>query len=182
MTTLSSAGWVVHELGLAASIGGGLFGQAALEPALRNIEDAQERDEVSETAWRRFSWLNVAGHVAFTVPWLIGRSMLSGREAGAHARALTRTKDVLVGFSVVTGIASFVIGHILTRKMEERRGPERAKAGEARARESKLLERAVGVLGAANLLSTSGIAAVTALLAMESSESPRFAATARRLP
>src|SRR5688572_6239470 len=109
-TMLSQAGWVVHEVGLATSIGGTLFGRAALEPSLNMVASADERDRVSAEAWKRFSWLNLAGHVAFAVPWFIGRSMLSGREVTRKARKLTLVKDVLIGASLLTGVSSVLLG------------------------------------------------------------------------
>src|SRR3954464_16017611 len=109
MATLSSAAWVVHDVGLAASIGGTLFGRAALEPSLDEIQDPAERDRVSADAWKRFSWVNLASPVAFAVPGLLGRTMRSGDEVSGEARALTRVKDVLVGLSVVTGIGSVLL-------------------------------------------------------------------------
>ena len=182
MATMSTAGWVVHELGLAASIGGSLFGQAALEPALSEINDPFERDQVSEKAWNRFSYMNLAGHVAFAVPWFVGRAMLSGSEAGPRARALTLAKDALVGASLATGVACFVIGKILGKKTKRGEGPEPVKAGKASEPESPMLEKLVSILGAANLAATSGVAAVTTLLAMEAGQSARFAAKSRCLP
>lgn len=182
MPMISTAGWVAHDLGLAASIGGSLFGQVALEPALKNVDDPFERDRVSYRAWNNFSWINLAGHVAFAAPWIVGRTILSGSEAGPRARALTLAKDVLVGASLATGIACFVIGKLLGGKTKRGEGPETVKAGQVDEPESPMLEKVVAVLGAANLLATTGVAAVTAVLAMESSESLRFAATSRRLP
>ena len=104
MTTLSTAGWVVHDVGLATNIGGTMFGMMALEPSLSEVDDAHERDLVSQKAWNKFSWVKLASHVAFAVPWFIGRSMLTGKEVSARARALTRTKDYLIGASLITGI------------------------------------------------------------------------------
>ncbi|HEU0030356.1 MAG TPA: hypothetical protein VFQ53_06985 [Kofleriaceae bacterium] len=181
MTTLSSAGWVVHDIGLATTIGGSLFGQLALEPSLDQVSRAAERDRVSEKAWNRFSWLKLAGHVAFAVPWFVGRKMLSGNEVSARARALTLTKDGLVIASLVTGVSSFVIGQILGRKVRRGQGPEQAKA-RREAHESTALERAVSVLGALNTIASTGVLAVTSLLAMEGSESLRFSVRSRDLP
>jgi hypothetical protein len=183
MATLSTAGWVVHDVGLATNIGGTMFGMLALEPALKDVDDARERDQVSQQAWNKFSWVKLASHVAFAVPWFIGRSMLTGNEVSARARALTRTKDILVGASLITGIASFVIGRALSRKVDRGEGPERARQGGARnAQQSKGLEKAVSFLGTLNMLASTGVLAVTSILAMEGSESVRFAARSRRLP
>jgi hypothetical protein len=184
MTTLSSAGWVVHDVGLAASIGGTLFGRAALQPALSEISRAEERDRVSAEAWQRFSWVNLASHLAFAVPWLVGRRMRTGREVSGAARALTLTKDVLVGASLISGVSSVVLGRRLGERARRGLGPAQTRQREidGEERQSRAYQRAVGVLGIVNLIANVAIAGVTALLAMEGSKSARFAASSRRLP
>lgn len=184
MTTMSSAGWVVHDIGLATTIGGSMFGKLALEPALEEVSKPVERDHVSEKAWNRFSWLKLASHAAFAVPWFIGRGMLSGREVSERARALTLAKDVLVVGSLITGVSSFFLGQILGRKARQGEGPEQARSGRAGggAQASTGLERAVGIVGTLNMLTTAGILGVTSLLAMEASQSMRFAPRSRWLP
>jgi hypothetical protein len=182
MTTLSTAGWIVHDVGLATNIGGTMFGMMALEPSLDEVDDPRERDMVSQQAWNKFSWVKLASHAMFAVPWIIGRTMLSGNEVSARARALTRTKDVLVGTTLITGITSFVIGRMLNRKVERGQNPERARTGNRGAQEAKRLEKAVSVIGTLNMLASIGVLALTSILAMEGSESVRFAAKSRCLP
>jgi hypothetical protein len=171
---------VVHDTGLAAAVGGTLFGRAALEPALDNISNPSERDRVSTAAWRRFSWLNLAAHVAFAVPWFVGRSLRSGREVSGVARALTRTKDILVGASLISGVATHVIGGRIKQRTEQGRGPEQE--GLEGGKSARKLERTVGALGMINLIVNAGILGITALLAMEGSKSVRFAVSSRSLP
>ena len=61
MSYLSSAAWIAHDLGLATTIGGTLFGQGALHPALNErLGDDQERKMVADAAWRKFTWMNLA--------------------------------------------------------------------------------------------------------------------------
>src|SRR5689334_22996656 len=96
MAKLSSAAWIAHELGLATAIGGTLFGREALQPALREIDSDIQRYSVSDAAWRRFSWLNLAGHALVAGTWFYGRSMLSGREVSRKARGMVRAKDLFV--------------------------------------------------------------------------------------
>ncbi len=183
MTTLSSAGWIVHDVGLAASIGGVMFGQLALEPSLEEVSSPKERDDLSEKAWNRFSWVNLASHAAFAVPWIVGRTMLSGREVSGHARTLTLAKDVLVGVSLATGVASFVIGKILGKRTRRGEGPDQSRAGRAlEPRVSPALERAVSIVGTGNMLATIGVMALTSLLAMEASQSVKFSPRSRLLP
>ncbi len=175
MTTLSTAGWVVHDVGLATAIGGSLFGRAALEPALDEISNPRERDRVSADAWRRFSWVKLGAHVAFAAPWFIGRTMRSGYEVSARAGALTRAKDIMMGVSLVTGIASHFLGLKLGKRSDRGEGPEQNK-------QSRTLERIVGTLGSINTLVNVGIVGTTAVLSMEGSKSVKFAASSRKLP
>lgn len=180
MSYLSSAAWIVHDLGLATTIGGTLFGKRALHPALdERLDDRGQRMLVADAAWRKFSWLNLAAHVAFAAPWLVGRTMLSGREVGRAGRTLARVKDGLVIASLATGVASIVLGRVLGKKVREREremGDGRQDAAIARMR------KAVRVLGEMNLLSTAGVAAVTTALSMKASRSLPFSYVSRRLP
>ena len=176
MPNLSTAGWIVHDVGLATNIGGSLFGYLALEPGLKQVANNDDRDRASEKAWSRFSFLKLAGHAAFAIPWLVGRSMLNGKEVSARARELTLVKDILVGTALVSGVTSFLIGRALSKKVKEGAGPEKNEP------ESKRLERAVSLVGAINMIATAGIMGVTAALAMEGSESARFAVKSRQLP
>jgi hypothetical protein len=174
MATMSSAAWIAHDVGLATSIGGAMFGRLALQPALGQVKNVHDRDHTAADAWRRFSWLNLAGHLAFAAPWFVGRRMLSGREVSPRACALTRVKDLLVGASLITGVTSIVLGRILGRRIR--------RASEMEHERPRKLARAVGVAGALNLVATAGVAAVTALLAMEAGKSMRFARKSRTLP
>jgi uncharacterized membrane protein len=178
MSHLTSAAWIAHDLGLATTIGGTLFGQGALHPALRErLDDDQQSMLVADAAWRRFSWLNLAAHAVFAATWLVGRSMLSGREVSKTGRTLTRVKDGLVIASLITGISSIVLGRVLGKKMRER---ERGNADQDS--EIARLRKAVSKLGKLNLLATAGIGAVTTGLSMEASKSLPFSYVSRRLP
>ena len=46
MAKLSTAAWVAHELGLATSLGGLLFGRPALNPNLEVLENRPERGKL----------------------------------------------------------------------------------------------------------------------------------------
>jgi len=182
---LSSAGWVVHDVGLAASIGGTLFGSTALEPSLNNLTSPEERDRISADAWQRFSWVNIASHLAFAVPWFIGRGMLNGREVTAEARPLTLAKDVLVGVSLITGIGSIIAGRFLGSRARRELGPAELKdrAGQStEAKKTKALHGFVNASSMINMAANIGILGLTALLAMEGNKSGRFAVRSRWLP
>jgi hypothetical protein len=194
MTTLSTAAWAAHDVGLATAIGGTLYGRAALQPALHEIDDLEQRDRVSSDAWQRFSWLNLAAHGLFAATWFVGRSMLSGREVSSSARTLVRIKDGLVIASLVTGIGSIVLGRILGKRARRGEGPAQARrdgasgrSGEAGSaasdgRSTMAIQRAVSGLGIANLLANVAAMSVTTSLAMEGNRSARFSARSRFLP
>jgi hypothetical protein len=179
---------MAHDLGLAASIGGGLFGKTALDPALKEIEDPAQRDRVNRTAWRRYGWISLAAHVATAAPWFAGRAMLSGREVSPTARRLTRTKDVLMAVSLATCAVNAILGGRMAKRAETEPGPEEARAqrsngaADGEAREKLALDRAIDVSSMINLAANIGVVGVTAALAMEGSESVRFALRSRRLP
>jgi uncharacterized membrane protein len=182
MSYLSSAAWIAHDLGLATTIGGTLFGQGALHPALNErLDDDQERKLVADAAWRKFSWMNLAAHGVFAATWFVGRGMLSGREVSGSARTMTRIKDGLVVASLATGIASIVVGRILGKKVRERDQSVSVRGGQEDASIERL-RKVVGTLGKINLIATAGIGAVTTGLSMEASKSLPFSIVSRRLP
>jgi uncharacterized membrane protein len=182
MSYLSSAAWIAHDLSVATTIGGTLFGQGALHPALNErLDDDQERKLVADAAWRKFSWMNLAAHGVFAATWFVGRGMLSGREVSGTARVLTRVKDGLVVASLATGIASIVTGRILGKKVRDREQSVSVRDGEADASIERL-RKVVGTLGKVNLIATAGIGAVTTALSMEASKSLPFSVVSRRLP
>lgn len=185
MATLSTAAWAVHDVGLAAAIGGTLFGRTALQPALSEIASAAERDMVSADAWQRFSLINLVAHGAMAATWFVGRNMLSGREVTVTARRLTKVKDGLIVASLITGIGSILLGRSLGKRAREGMGPQeiRDRSGVVEgARKTESIQRACGALGLANLATNVGIMAVTTMLAMEGNKSARFPLWSRLLP
>jgi uncharacterized membrane protein len=176
MSHLSSAAWIAHDLGLATTIGGTLFGQRVLHPALHErLSDDRQRMLVADAAWRKFSWLNLAAHTAFAATWLVGRTLLSGREVSKTARTLTRIKDGLVIASLIAGISSVVLGRVLGKQVRGR-GDADQDARIAR------LRKAVSALGKLDLLAVAGVGAITTALSMEASKSLPFSYVSRRLP
>jgi hypothetical protein len=189
MPRLTTAAWIAHDLGLAASIGGVLFGRTALDPALRLIEDPSERDAVNDAAWSRYGKVTLASHVAIAAPWVVGRFMRSGREVSSTARSLTRTKDILVGVSFVSCIASAILGSMVSKRRSSRDvGPEEARArgsnghGDGEKQRKVAIDRTLDVVSLINTAANVGIAGVTTALAMEGSQSPTFSLSSRRLP
>lgn len=178
MSKLSTSAWILHNLGLATSIGGNLFGQGAFQPALaKDIDDERQRAQISDDAWSRYSWWNLAAHGVVAATWFSGRTVLSGREATGTARTLTRVKDVLIVASLVTGVSSVIIGKVLGAKAKRQRDEGRDSDATVEG-----LRTAVKAVGAANIATNAVIGAVTTSLAMEGAKSPTFSAIARLLP
>lgn len=178
MSKLSTTSWILHNLGLATSIGGTLFGQGAFQPALaKDVDDERQRAQISDDAWSRYSWWNLAAHGVVAATWLAGRTLLSGREVSSKSRTLTVVKDALVVASLATGIASVVIGKTLGEKVKNRR-----EDGSGTDEEVDRLRKAVRTVGAVNIATNAAMGAVTTTLAMESGRSLPFAAVARLLP
>lgn len=176
---LSSAAWVVHDVGLAAAIGGTMFEQTALTPVLKESANTRDRDRISIEAARRYSLIKLGSHLAFAVPWIIGRTMRSGREVSPEARTMTLAKDVLVGVSLVSGL----VGMVMVKGKRDRieRG-EIDEGQQARERKPPAASGALGFFGTINLLANVGVLGVTAMLAMQGSKSLRFVKSSRRLP
>ena len=172
MATLSTAGWVVHDLGLAAAFGGNIFAKAALDPALKEaLPQTEDRSRVLRRTWRRMGIVMALSHLAFAVPWLIGRRLRSGRELGGRARGMVIAKDVLVGVAVASGVARGALGQAIMRRSdsEESQGKMR-------------LIRTADVIGTVNLAAVAGAFGLTAVLAMCSGTSALWSVTSRSLP
>lgn len=183
MGTLSTAAWAAHDVSLATTVGGVLFGRAALAPSLKQISSPVERDRVSANAWSRFAWLNLAGHGVMAASWIAGRTILSGREVSGRARTLTLVKDGLVATSLLTGVASNVFGFMVGKQTERDRGPAQVEAGYVSDDgKTRALGTATAAFGTANLVANIALLAVTSMLAVEGNKSGRFAWISRLLP
>lgn len=178
MSFLSSAAWMAHDLGLATTIGGTIFGQGSMHPALNErLDNDQDRMLVADAAWRKFSWVNLAAHGVFAATWFAGRTMLSGREVSKTSRTLTMVKDGLVIASLVTGVTTIVLGRILGKKTRDRDMSSPSQDASIRR-----LRTTVSTLGKINLLTVAAIGAVTTGLSMEASKSLPFSVVSRKLP
>ena len=171
--TASTTAWALHDLGLATSFGGSIFGKLALHPALKNISNAHERGEVIHAAWKRFSLVNLVSHGLFAATWLAGRGMLSGREVDRTTRNLVKVKDGLIAASLISGLTSMFAGE---RGSEPSDGEHHVATGSRPARQVS------SVAGTINLLAIGGILGVTAILAMKSGTSSKWSFISRFIP
>jgi hypothetical protein len=183
MGTLSTTAWALHDLGLAADFGGNLFAQVAMEPAVKTIEDKRERGKLTHEAWNRYKFINGASLALMAGTWLVGRTFLSGREVGRHARFGTVIKDVLVGGATVAGIGAIATGMMLDRVSG---GAPAIETGDQPAAETPpqvaKLQKLVNAFGNAKLVLEAGVVITTAILAMKSGRSARWSFFSRLLP
>lgn len=166
MTKLSTAVRVAHDLGLAACLGGTLFGKAAFNPGVGIVGSKTERGKVGGTTWNRFNALNTASFVVAAATWLPGRLGTTGAEPDRRARNLAVAKDTLMGVAGSTGLAVLVLQALLYRQAPRGAVPLETggvPAAEASAR-AALLQRTVSALGSVQIALFAALIAVTTLL------------------
>src|SRR5215212_7806056 len=184
MRTLSTAAWVVHNLGLAVCFGGSVFGKVALNPNLDVIGSESDRGKILNTTWNRFNAISATSFIASAATWFPGRLGLSGGEIDDQTRNLVLAKDLLFAAGTVSGIASVVQGRALTGQAPAGAVPiaSGTTPSSDTPDEAARLLRSVNQLGNANLAVTGAILLVTTILSMKATESSKFSAISRLLP
>src|SRR5215210_4920340 len=184
LRTLSTAAWVVHNLGLAVAFGGSVFGKIALNPSLDVIGSEADRGKALNTVWNRFNAISAGAFIASAATWFPGRLGLSGGEIDDQTRNLVLAKDLLFAAGTVSGIASVAQGRALTGQAPDGATPIASgttPSSDTPEKAASLL-RSVNQLGNANLAITGAILAVTTILSMKATESSKFSAVSRLLP
>ncbi len=185
MAKLSTAAWAAHELGLAASFGGLLFGKLALNPNLEVLENKSERGKLLNKTWNRYNVVNAVSVGTAIATWLIGRSAIAGNLAlDKEANNLVRTKDALLATGTATGLASIISGLQLTRQAPDGAVPidSRVSPAPEMSDEASRLLRRVNVLGNVNIAVLGGVIAVSTILSMKANQSVRWSLLSRLLP
>ena len=157
--TVANVTRAAHDVGLAAWLGGVMYGKFAHNPSLEKISSHAERGSVSNAAWNGYNPINAAGLGAAALGWGAARLTeanpirLSGPE-----KALSRAKDGLMGVAVVTGIANGVQGARLARQAPDGAVPVQTgtKPADDTPPEAARIQRSIAVLG--NLNIASGVA------------------------
>jgi len=166
--TLANTARAAHDVGLAAWLGGSMFGKFAHNPSLEKIASHTERGSVSIAAWNGYNLINTIGLGAAAVGWGAARftetrpDKLSGRE-----RSLAKAKDGLMGAALLTGLASAVQGARLAKQAPDGAVPVETgvkPAPETPAKAAKI-QRTLGLLGNLNIGAGVGLVAVNAILA-----------------
>ncbi len=183
---LSTTAWVAHNLGVAAELGGSLFGKFALNPSVSKIGSETDRGKVLSSAWNGYNIVNAISLGTVAVTWFTGRSRynLSGKEVSRTARTLVLAKDWLVGSAVAVGIANGVGGILFAKQAPGGATPVASGTEPASdtPKTTATIQRTLDVLGNVNIVLLAGISAVTTILAMESGKSSRWSFITRFLP
>jgi hypothetical protein len=181
MATLTSAALAAHELGLAATFGGIVFGQSGLGKAVKVLPNENDRSKVLEESWRTFAIPKAIGVITAGATWLVGRSLFSGRFMGKGMRRLVLAKDIALGITVLSGLGAQVVGQQLSNEQPfpvqaegqpSQETPERAAA----------LERTVSILGFVQLLAAGTTLVLTSALNIRGQRNPAWNVIARALP
>lgn len=108
MTEPSIAARVLHNLGLATSLGGAIFGQFALNPSVDSISDKGERGRILNKSWLRYGAINAAALAAAVLAWRADGIRAANKDLGRDG--LVALKDLLLVGAVVNAAASTVLG------------------------------------------------------------------------
>lgn len=173
--TLANTTRAAHDLGLAAWLGGAMFGKFAHNPALVRISDHSERGSVANAAWNGYNAINAAGLGAAALGWGAARvteanpANLSGRE-----KALSTAKDGLMAAAVATGIANGVQGARLAKQAPNGAVPVETGTKPAAETPSKAakIQRSLETLGNLNILAGVALVGVNAVLAQTDHSRP----------
>jgi hypothetical protein len=173
--TLANTTRAAHDVGLAAWLGGAMFGKFALNPSLARITNRAERGSVSNAAWNAYNAVNAAGLGAAALGWGAARlteanpANLSGRE-----KALSTAKDGLMAAAVLTGIANGVQGARLAKQAPEGAVPIETGTTPAEDTPPKAakIQRSLEVLGNLNIGTGVALVAVNAVLAQTDHSRP----------
>ncbi len=109
--TLAYVTRAAHDVGLAAWLGGTMFGKFAHNPSLKMIANKSERGKVANAAWNGYNVVNTLGLGAAAVGWGAARFTEARPDnMTAAENTLSFVKDGLtlaaVGTGVVNGIAA----------------------------------------------------------------------------
>jgi hypothetical protein len=188
--TLANTTRAAHDVGLAAWLGGAMFGKLAHNPSLVKIASHTERGSVSNAAWNGYNPINALGLGTAALGWAAARvTEARNGNLSTRERALSGAKDGLMATSLLTGVLSGIQGARLARQAPDgavpvETGTKPAVDTPPRAAE---IQRSLGMLGNLNIASGVALVAVNAILAQTNHSRPpaRRALSAqirRRLP
>ncbi len=173
--TFAYAARAAHDVGLAAWLGGAMFGKFAHNPSLARISVHAERGAVANAAWSGYNAINVAGLGAAAFGWTTSRlTETADVNLTSTERSLSRAKDVLMAASVATGLLSAVQAARLAKQAPD--GAVPVETGTVPAPETPptaaRIQRSLGLLGNLNIAAGASLVAVNAFLAQTNHSHP----------
>jgi hypothetical protein len=173
--TLALTTRAAHDVGLAAWLGGAMFGKFAHNPALRRISNRPERGAVANAAWNGYNIVNALGLGAAAAGWAAARvtetrpDELSGRE-----RTLSVVKDGLMATSVASGVVNGIQGARLAKLAPDGAVPVETGTEPApdTPPEAARIQKSLGTLSTLNIVSGVALVAVNGMLAQTDHSRP----------
>lgn len=176
--TLANTARAAHDVGLAAWLGGSMFGKFALNPAVRLIDKKSDRGKVVNAAWNGYNLINSLSVAAVALGWA-GARFTEAKPANLSdtERALSLVKDGLVVTAVVTGVMNGIQGARLAKQAPEGAVPLESGTEPAPETppEAAKIQRSLGVLGNVNILAGVALAAVNGVLSQVNYSRPPVA-------
>jgi hypothetical protein len=173
--TLAESARVAHDWGLASWLGGSMYGQFALNPAVAKIDDKRERGKVVNAAWNGYNVINAISLGSVALGWFASRVTETRPDRLTEdERRLAMAKDGLTLVALGTGIASTVQSARLARQEPEGAVPiERGtKPAEETPPAAAKAQRSLKGLGVTNIASGVGLVIVNALMAQREHSRP----------
>lgn len=165
----------VHDVALAALLGGNLFGRLAMNPALSEVSDEGERGRVLNRTWRRYGIVNSLALGTLVAERLRNRAdraagakrgwrLSTARAArpGPELPALALANDVALGTVIASGLGVAAAGYGFSQQAPGGAVPMRSGHDPAPQTppHAVRLKRMVNLLGTINLLSELALAGV----------------------
>ncbi len=152
--TVQDVAQVAHDVGLAAWLGGAMFGKFAHNPSLRLISSPAERGKVANAAWNGYNLVNALSLGSAAAAYGAARmTELAPGNLTDREQVLVTGMDVLMGTAVVSGIGNFVLGAALARQAPEGAVPVETGTVPSAATPPRAarIQRAIGVLSIVNI-------------------------------
>jgi hypothetical protein len=173
--TLAYPARAAHDIGLAAWLGGAMFGKFAHNPALRRISSRPERGAVANAAWNGYNVVNALGLGAAAVGWAAAR-MTETRpdQLSSTERTLSVLKDGLMATSVASGLLNGIQGARLAKQAPDGAVPVETGTEPAPETppEAARIQKTLGTLGTVNIVSGVALVAVNGVLAQTDHSRP----------
>ena len=166
--SLANVTRAAHDVGLAAWLGGAMYGKFALNPSLRKISAHAERGSVSNAAWNGYNAVNAAGLGAAALGWGAARlTEAQPANLSPTERALSTAKDGLMVTALLTGVLNGVQGARLAKQAPEGAVPIETGTKPAPDTPPKAakIQRSLEVLGNLNIGAGIALVAINGILA-----------------